>query len=225
MAILTVEQFSIADLERFWSKVDRSAGDGECWLWTGKPNHDGYGVTRSKLGGAKWKNSLVHRFSWVSINGEIPSHLRVLHRCDVRSCVNPSHLFLGTQTENVADMVAKGRQHKGSGVSKAVLSEEKVLLIKDLVGTKSEAEIAREFGVSPGAIRDIAVGDTWKHVGEDVSGRPKFGARGKILPEEKVREIRAFAKQTSVKQAATKYQMKYKVMWQITSGRSYKNII
>lgn len=86
--------------ERFWAKVDRS---GEHWLWTDKPNDNGYGrmaVVPGVVIGA-------HRIAWVLQHGSIPSGLWVLHECDIPLCVR--HLFLGTSQDNVADMVAKGR--------------------------------------------------------------------------------------------------------------------
>lgn len=87
--------------ERFWSKVEKAEG---CWLWTAYRDDDGYGSIRVGR-----KAELAHRVAWWLTNGPIPPGLHVLHRCDRPECVNPDHLFLGTQLDNVVDMYRKGR--------------------------------------------------------------------------------------------------------------------
>ncbi|WP_313471247.1 HNH endonuclease signature motif containing protein [Atlantibacter hermannii] len=74
-----------------------------CWIWTGKLNASGYGVARF---GRKEKR--IHRFMYAKYKGD-PGELMVCHRCDVRSCINPDHLFLGTAADNIHDCMAKGR--------------------------------------------------------------------------------------------------------------------
>ncbi len=93
----------VAPWVRFWTHVDKS---GDCWIWTGARYALGYGAFGPKGTGAMG----AHRYSWILAHGEIPTGMLVLHKCDVRCCVNPDHLFLGTQKDNIADMIAKGRR-------------------------------------------------------------------------------------------------------------------
>lgn len=91
-----------------FDRVAKPNGEDGCWLWQGQKCPKGYG--RIKMAGRK--KLKAHRVAWMAVHGPIPDGLFVCHRCDVRGCVNPSHLFLGTHDDNMADMVAKGRQYK-----------------------------------------------------------------------------------------------------------------
>lgn len=93
---------------RFWSKVNISGGATSCWPWMAGRLWVGYGMFC-----LRGKTKRAHRVAWEIANGEIPSDLCVLHRCDNPSCVNPAHLFLGTSADNTRDMVAKHRQAAG----------------------------------------------------------------------------------------------------------------
>jgi DNA-binding transcriptional regulator YiaG len=95
--------------KRFWSKVKRRPNS--CWLWTGKPNDDGYGLFY--LDQARGVQ-LAHRVSYAFTFGPIPDGLLVLHRCDNTICVRPDHLFTGTHATNAADCVSKGRHSSGA---------------------------------------------------------------------------------------------------------------
>lgn len=97
-------------LERFWSKVQKGQPD-ECWLWLG-PTCVGYGNFGISKNGTT-RSVRAHRFIWELENGPIPKGLLVCHRCDVRACANPAHLFLGTHHDNTQDMMQKGRYKGG----------------------------------------------------------------------------------------------------------------
>ena len=92
----------MVELQRFWEKVQKKSGG--CWTWLGAKNNQGYG--NFNVGG---KFERAHRIAYCLSIGEVPAGLFVLHHCDNPSCVNPKHLFLGTQKDNMQDCLKKGR--------------------------------------------------------------------------------------------------------------------
>lgn len=146
-------------MERFWDKVDAT---GECWVWTGARNHRGYGDFTIERG----DHRLAHRFAWEFENGPIPDGLFVLHSCDNPPCVRIEHLFLGSNHDNVTDMVAKGRNRKGSSKPNASLNEELVTEIRQRYsdGGVTQRGLAAEYGVSYGVIQTVVTRRSWKHV-------------------------------------------------------------
>lgn len=147
-------------LERFEAKVAFCPKSG-CWLWTGHRYSQGYGAFH-----VAGKVVRSHRIAWQFYCGRIPPGLWVLHKCDVRHCVNPYHLFLGTRADNTADMVSKGRQPRALGErnSHAKLTASDVLLIR--ADDRASHLIAADYSVSQSAIRWIKRRGTWTHVGD-----------------------------------------------------------
>jgi hypothetical protein len=90
---------------RFWAKVHKT---GYCWLWTGGTARKGYGAFTVHTTGGN-KTLVAHRFAWRVTKGRIPRNLFVLHKCDNPPCVRPSHLWLGTQLDNIHDCIKKNR--------------------------------------------------------------------------------------------------------------------
>src|SRR3990167_5510093 len=121
-ADLPLRRWTMTVEERFWAKVAKSEG---CWIWNGAVSGDGYGSFYQER---KWVKA--HRLSWELSLGMIPQFsdpqvaLCVLHHCDTPRCVRPDHLFLGTNRDNVADMVAKGRhRHRHSPTAMPEMAE------------------------------------------------------------------------------------------------------
>lgn len=133
---------------RFWDRV-RIGSRLDCWPWTGTKTDKGYG--QLKLDG---RAIGAHRISWALHRSPIPDGLQVLHRCDNPSCVNPAHLFLGTPADNMADMVAKGRQKP-----KAKLTAAQVVAIRG--DKRLQKHIAADYGVTLAAISHIKTGRRW----------------------------------------------------------------
>lgn len=147
--------------QRFWAKVHKT---DTCWLWTGAKSR-GYGQI-----GRGGKAIKTHRVSWELHNGPIPAGddyhgMCVLHTCDIPACVNPDHLFLGTNADNVVDMIAKGRRASTSGEAhhNAKLAAEQVLEIRSRQRQTQQA-LAKEFDISREQIRDIRSGKSWAHL-------------------------------------------------------------
>lgn len=142
-----------------------------CWLWIGAYTSQGYGylwsARRSKGKQVKRKICEAHRIAWKLYRGKIPAGLHVLHRCDTRVCVNPAHLFLGTNLINIHDAMAKGRSKpppilRGEQNGSAKLTETQVREI--LQAHESQRKTAKLFGVSRTSIRNIRSRKKWRHV-------------------------------------------------------------
>lgn len=141
---LTPEDFTPEWIDRFWSKVDRS---GICWLWTGGKSGDSYGCVCTKALPYPKPQEYSHRIAWMFTNGPIPDGLFVLHECDTPACVRPSHLFLGTQFDNMRDMTTKGRRPPSANLR---LSDEDVASIRRdyAAGGVTFFELASDYDIS-----------------------------------------------------------------------------
>lgn len=149
--------------ERFLEKI--VFGD-ECWIWTACKDIGGYGNFR-----LKGKTVKSHRFSWEHFKGEIPEGMKICHKCDTPACVNPDHLFLGTQKDNVIDMVAKGRDNHAFGETQGSskltwsdIDEIRNLYKRGRAPFASEYSVrglAYKFDVSRSQIRRILQGKSW----------------------------------------------------------------
>ena len=151
-------------IERFEAQYTPEPNTG-CWLWTGavaKPDKP-YGRIYAHGG-----NKSAHRVSYEMFVGPIPSGLLVLHKCDVPSCVNPGHLFVGTDLDNAIDRNQKRRQARGDrhGQSKLTEADVQIILRDFKFGDKVNGikPLARRFGVVQSTMRDVVRGVSWQEV-------------------------------------------------------------
>jgi hypothetical protein len=151
--------------QRLMERVEFDTNGG-CWFWTGSADRFGYGHTSV---GPKATDK-AHRASYREFVGPIPPGAHVLHRCDIPACINPTHLFLGDQASNVADMVSKERQNRGEKNGQAKLTLEDVATIRSLrLMGYSYAWLAEWCGVSRSQVSRIINGKRWMHRVREVS--------------------------------------------------------
>lgn len=165
---MNTSDFTTKDIERFWSKVVKSDDPDSCWEWTIATDKDGYGLF--KVGKSQNKRTMrAHRIAWELAHSTIPDGLCVCHQCDNPPCCNPRHLFLGTNQENTADKVAKGRVSHATGLKgeahpRAKLTWSKVKQIRLRYATEriSQRGLAREYGAGKSVINQIIRNEIWK---------------------------------------------------------------
>ena len=150
------QRFKTLD-ERFWEKVEKS---DDCWLWTSGKNKFGYGQFR-----LEGRTRAAHRVAWELTHGPIPEGMCVLHACDVRHCVRPDHIWLGTHNENTQDMLEKGRHTptKGERNGMSDLCELDVWLIRNIEGQPHQV-IADWFGIHKATVSKIKLYQRWRHL-------------------------------------------------------------
>lgn len=151
------------EIERFVEKIKIGFGEDACWLWVGGLQKDGYG-SFGTVHDDIWEMVLSHRYMYEQCFGEIPVGMNVCHKCDNRACVNPAHLFVGTQNDNVQDMMSKNRFYDMSGESNpnAKLTNDDVFIIRGHHHVYDKKTLAKMFKVSQTTIYSIIKGTTWK---------------------------------------------------------------
>lgn len=206
-------------------------GDG-CWTWKGYKRPSGYGEAYF---GSKPNREriLAHRLAYEVEYGDAGDRL-VCHSCDNPSCVNPRHLFLGTIQDNMDDRNAKGRQARGERNAPSKLTEAQVLAIR--ADTRTNREVALQYGVQENTVSNIRLRKTWQHVApadtdcdpviwlEAVRAthvRGEKAGRAK-LTEADVREIRA--SKDGCTKLARKYGVSERSILDITNGKSWKHV-
>ncbi len=150
---------------RFWEKVDQRSDD-ECWPWLAYLDENGYGQYGLNLD--RKKTYKAHRVSYWITNGALSDDMNVLHRCDNPSCVNPRHLVLGTQVDNIRDMCLKGRDRhqRGDEHYGAKLTPGQVIEIRKEheENRVSDYAIAKRLSMNRSTIWKILKRRSWKHI-------------------------------------------------------------
>lgn len=151
--------------QRFMSRVVKT---GSCWLWSGTKQDSTPRLRYGKFYLGRGRYIKAHRYSWEMKNGEIPKGYFICHHCDNPTCVNPEHLFCGTNADNMRDMNTKkrGRFVHGEKQGSSKLTENSVEKIRQMYTKRGEwscYSLARKFGVNPATISKIVLGKSWVH--------------------------------------------------------------
>lgn len=216
----------------------------QCWLWTGAETSYGYG--HFSVNGRLW---LAHRTSYFIFTGRDPKELLVCHKCDVRLCCNPNHLFLGTHDDNQKDMAQKGRSAQGDRhaskthpekikrgeiAPRAKLTDKDVTDIRRIYkdGGISASQLAKRFDVTPSNIQRIVTGGTWAHL--PVFGNPETFTKPSVLgdanpsaklTEEKVKQIRQMRGQGLLyREIAAKFDVTSGTIQAIIAGTNWAHV-
>jgi hypothetical protein len=183
-AFLPMPGLSARLIERFWSFADKRGPD-ECWPWRGTRVRSATGSMSYGRFYVGMQRFVASRIAYHIVHGGLNPAQLVCHTCDNPPCVNPAHLWLGTNADNMADMVQKGRHPRrfGEAAPRALLSDDDVRFIRQ--SSLPSRHLARHFGVTIGTIQKARSGISWRHIEERAAP-----VRGR-LTEADVREIRA----------------------------------
>ena len=248
MNALDRNTFPVQTVNRFWSKVDKSAGPDACWPYVGGfCDVDGYG----SFPATHRRSERAHRFAYAVTTGPVPAGLVVMHTCDNPPCCNPAHLRVGTVAENNADRAAKGRsaagdrhptrtnpelwaperRARGEAHGRRKLSEVEVITIRELYAAGVyQGTLSRDFGVSQGCISLIVTGQKWAHVGGTIStegqnrpGRP-VQRQGKLTEADVLAIVEAVRGGEPIAVVAPRFGVSRSAVQFIMRGRTWADV-
>jgi len=207
--------------QRFWSRVVKR--DNGCWEWQGAKDRDGYGMFRGVIRGITYNRA--HRFSYALHYEDIPKGKHVCHKCDNPKCVNPEHLWIGSNADNMHDKIAKGRHKVLSGENSphAKITEEEAKAI--LTDPRPYSLIASEYNIAASTVGSIKNKNSWQ--GLDVNAikakriSPRRGVSDKLTPKDII-EIRSSTERG--KDLAAKYNVSQQTICGIRKGRSWTHV-
>lgn len=213
--------------ERFWLKVNKNGAIprhaphlGPCWLWTGARRSGGYGHVN-----VAGRFVAAHRFALQLTGSQPRNDLAVLHRCDNPPCVNPEHLRIGTQAENVHDMISKGRQRYVIGESNASAKLTASAAIDIYHCNEANAVIAARFGIDQTVVSRIKTGKAWQHAtGATARHGLRSGSKcpSAKLSEDQVREILSSTESTRI--IARRIGIDASAISRIRTGKIWKSL-
>lgn len=157
--MVRIHEIPLGERLRSKTRINQETG---CWEWQAARDPNGYGRIS-----VKYKMLLPHRVSWELHRGPIPDGMFVLHKCDNPCCLNPDHLFIGDQADNMTDKALKGRSvfplKRGEDNGFAKLTETEIIAIRSAHG-QSQRKLAKQFGVSQLHISRIQRRIVWRHI-------------------------------------------------------------
>lgn len=221
--------------ERFWRHVDKTPGHGPtgtCWPWKGCTKPNGYGSFRGQR-----RTQRAHRVAWSLIHGKIPNNKKILHKCDFRSCCRPGHLKLGTQRQNILDMIRRGRRgywdRTGSHNPNSRLDDKEVLAIAVAYAKGDSLSMLRaRFKVSNDILSGVVTGRSYTGVERQIftlDGRGR-GLPGSSNPAAKLTKRQVLSIRTAYKHdvpalaLARTYRMSIRSIFALLSKETYSEV-
>jgi len=207
---------------QFWMRAQKTEDANECWIWCSTKDRNGYGIF--SFGGEVYR---AHRIAYELSNGAFPARMLVCHYCDNPACVNPNHLFIGTQKENMSDCASKGRKpsfcgEKNSRHKVTALQVEQIRREYSRGGV-TQKELGCKYGISRGGLARIIRGATWRIESFDIGvGKISYYGKRKLSKIQADEIRRKYSTQnTTLKTLAKEYNVCAGTVRNILKGKSW----